>query len=301
MSELNGLKELRALNESNAFSNGLGARIDRAWRLIATGAAFTAFGVCGVLFSVFVFPFAWLWPHRASSQRVVTAIIHVFFRALLALLDTLGVMRLEVSGGEALAARGPAVVVANHPTYLDVVVLLALVPRACCVVKNAHWGNPCFWGIVRAARYISNADPSELVEAGARQLAAGYTIIVFPEGTRSRPGQPLTMQRGAARIALAAGTEVLPVTITCEPRMLGKGEHWYRVPPRPGHWRMVVGEPMHAADYAPAGVPEPLAARRLTRHFVEYFTRSVTAVTPAAAGGGSALVPGGTMYRGVDA
>ena len=62
------------------------ARIGRAWRLIATGAAFSAFGICGVFFSVLVFPFAWLWPHRASSQRVVAAVIHGFFRALVSLL-----------------------------------------------------------------------------------------------------------------------------------------------------------------------------------------------------------------------
>jgi len=66
------------------------ARIDRSWRLAATGAAFMVFGACGVLFSVVVFPFAWLWPHRASSQRVVATVIHWFFRALVALLEALG-------------------------------------------------------------------------------------------------------------------------------------------------------------------------------------------------------------------
>jgi 1-acyl-sn-glycerol-3-phosphate acyltransferase len=96
------------------------------------------FGVCGVLFSVLVFPLAWLWPHRASRQRVVTGVIHWFFRALVAVLRRIGVMELDVSGSDALRTGGPAIVVANHPTYLDVMVLLSLTPRACCVVKNAR-------------------------------------------------------------------------------------------------------------------------------------------------------------------
>src|SRR6185437_10201600 len=113
--------------------------------------------------------------------RAVTTVIHWFFRALVAMLRRVGVMELEVSGSDALRAGDPAIVVANHPTYLDAMVLLSLTPRACCVVKTAHWSNPCFWGIVRAAEYVSNADPADLIEAGVRQLEAGYTMIIFPE------------------------------------------------------------------------------------------------------------------------
>ncbi len=149
----------------------MNARLDYVWRFCATGMAFVVFGICGVLFSVLVFPLAWLWPHRASRQRAVTTVIHWFFRALVAVLQRIGVMELEVSGGQALRAGGPAIVVANHPTYLDVMVLLSLTPRACCVVKNAHWGNPCFWGIVRSAEYVSNADP--VGTRRSRRAAAG--------------------------------------------------------------------------------------------------------------------------------
>ncbi|MDG0026570.1 lysophospholipid acyltransferase family protein [Trinickia sp. Y13] len=246
------------------------ARIDRSWRLVATGAAFMAFGACGVLFSVAVFPFAWLWPHRASSQRVVATVIHWFFRALVALLEALGVMKLEVSGAETLSARGPAIVVANHPTYLDVVLLLALTPRACCVVKNAHWGNPCFWGIVRAARYVSNADPSELIEAGARQLAAGYTMIVFPEGTRSPGGDRLhPFSRGFAHMALRAGVPVRPVLIDCDPPAFAKHMRWYHVPQRPFRMRVAVLEPLALERFTTAADTPPAAAARVLAQGVQ--------------------------------
>jgi len=189
------------------------ARLNYGWRLVATGMSFVVFGVCGLLFSLLVFPLAWLWPHRASRQRVVTTIIHWFFRALVAFLQWVGVMELEVSGAAALRDAGPVVVVANHPTYLDVVVLLALTPSACCVVKNAHWGNPCFWGIVRAAEYVSNADPVALVEAGARQLAAGYTLIIFPEGTRTAVDAPPNYKTGVAQVYVDCGVACLPVAL----------------------------------------------------------------------------------------
>jgi 1-acyl-sn-glycerol-3-phosphate acyltransferase len=253
-------------------------RIGRMWRLVATGAAFVVFGLCGILFSVLLFPVAWLWPHRASSQRVVAAVIHVFFRALVALLEASGVMRLDVSGLAALSARGPAIIVANHPTYLDVMVLLALVPRACCVVKNAHWGNPCFWGIVRAAQYVSNADPSELIEAGARQLAAGYTMIIFPEGTRSPDGDRLhPFSRGFAHMALRAGIPIRPVLIDCDPPAFTKRMRWYHVPSRPFRMRIAALEPLALEGFIAPDTPQAAAARAVAQAVQAHITEHLFA------------------------
>ena len=256
----------------------MAARVGKAWRLIATGAAFTFFGLCGISFSVLVFPFAWLWPHRASSQRVVVAIIHGFFRALVSLLQIIGVMRLDVRGLAALSARGPAIIVANHPTYLDVMVLLALVPRACCVVKNAHWGNPCFWGIVRAAQYVSNDNPSELIEAGARQLAAGYTMIVFPEGTRSPGGDSLhPFSRGFAHMALRAGVPIRPVLIDCDPPAFTKRMRWYHVPSRPFCMRIAALEPLALDGFLAHDTPQAAAARAVAQAVQAHITEHLFA------------------------
>ncbi|NPT55751.1 lysophospholipid acyltransferase family protein [Paraburkholderia elongata] len=250
------------------------ARLDYLWRFCATGMAFVVFGICGVLFSVLVFPFAWLWPHRASRQRAVTTVIHWFFRALVAVLRCIGVMELEVSGAQALRAGGPAIVVANHPTYLDVMVLLSLTPRACCVVKNAHWGNPCFWGIVRSAEYVSNADPSELVEAGARQLAAGYTMIIFPEGTRSpAPNRLHAFSRGFAHMALKVGAPIVPVLMDCDPPAFTKQMRWYDVPARAFRMRVNVLEPLGVEQLADHDASPSLAARSVTSAIEAHITQ----------------------------
>lgn len=253
-------------------------RMERAWRLFATAAALAAFGICGALFSVLAFLFAWLWPHRASSQRVVAGVIHWFFRALLGLLETLGVMKLDVSGAQALRRGGPTIVVANHPTYFDVVALLALTPRACCVVKNAHWSNPCLWGIVRAAQYVSNVDPSVLIEAGARQLAAGYTMIVFPEGTRSPGGSRLhPFSRGFAHMALRAGLPVRPVLIDCDPPAFTKNMRWYDVPPRPFRMRVAVLEPFGLDRFSTPDTPQAAAARAVAQAVQAHITEHLFA------------------------
>ena len=99
--------------------------------------------------------------------------------------------------------------------------------------------------------------------------------MVFPEGTRTQPGEPLDFQRGAAQIALAARVTLRPVTITCDPITLYKGNAWFRVPVAPAHWVITVGEPIPVAPFLAAGEPQPLAARHLTQALAQWFEVSV--------------------------
>ncbi|WP_175748524.1 lysophospholipid acyltransferase family protein [Burkholderia pyrrocinia] len=250
------------------------ARLDFGWRLFATGASLAFFVLCGSVFSLVAITAAALWPHRRSRQRVVTFVIHYFFRLLVALLQRIGVMRLEVSGVSRLVEDGPAIVVANHPTWLDVMVLLSLTPKACCVVKRGHWGNPCFWGIVRAAEYVSNADAVELVESGARQLAAGYTMIIFPEGTRSPGGDRLhAFSRGFAHMALQSRVRILPVLIDCDPPVFTKTLRWYHVPSRAFRMRIDVLDPMNTDGLTDGAVAPSIAARTIAHEVETHITQ----------------------------
>lgn len=252
----------------------MSARLDYGWRLFATALSFTVFGICGLFFSVVAFPLTCLWPHRASRQRAVTTVIHWFFRALVAALQRAGVMELDVAGMQTLRDGKPAIVVANHPTYLDVVVLLSLTPRACCVVKNAHWSNPCLWGIVRAAEYVSNADPTGFVEDCTRQLANGYSMIIFPEGSRSpEPNRLHAFSRGFAHTALEAGVPVLPVLIHCDPPAFARQMRWYHVPDRSFRMTINVLEPIGVEQLVPRETPAALAARSVTRAIEAHITK----------------------------
>jgi 1-acyl-sn-glycerol-3-phosphate acyltransferase len=250
------------------------ARLNYGWRLFATAMSFVVFGICGMLFSVVAYPLVCLWPHASSRQRAVTTVIHYFFRALVAMLQWTGVMELELESVTRLRATGPAIVVANHPTYLDVVVLLALIPSACCVVKIAHWSNPCLWGIVRAAAYVSNADPAGFIADCSRQLAAGNTVIIFPEGSRSpAPNRLHAFSRGFAYIALHADAPIVPVLMNCDPPAFTKDMRWYHVPARPFRISVSVLDPVEVEEIAMQDEPPALAARSVTNAIETHITQ----------------------------
>ena len=104
-------------------------------------------------------------------------------------------------------------------------------------------------------------------------MRSGRNLLIFPEGTRTPAGERLgPLQRGAANIAVRGRLDVTPVVIRCEPRTLGKGEKWYRVPPRRFHLWMDVLPDLPVSPFLEDGVTEPLAARRLTAALEDIFT-----------------------------
>lgn len=180
-------------------------------------------------------------------------------------------MRLEVFGREHLLNQSGVLILANHPTLLDVVALIALIPNASCVVKQALWRNFFLGGVVRAADYLSNAQSDLLIDACVADIQTGRPLVIFPEGTRSVDGMPLRFQRGAAYVALKGECLVQPVLIQCDPVTLGKGVPWYRIPPRRFRLRLVVLPALDVMDWVDHEVPTTLRARRLTAALETFF------------------------------
>ena len=251
--------------------------INYYWRVIATGCCFAAFGLGGLVLSSVVFPVLCFLPGGAREQDVqrVRSTICKSFGAFLRLMETMGIMHLEVVGADTLRRARNVLVLANHPTLIDVVALVSLMPQASCVVKQALWKNPMLGGVVRAAGYISNSDSDSLIDDCSNDLKSGHPLLIFPEGTRSRPGEPLHFLRGAAYIALRSGLPILPVLIDCSPSTLTKRERWYHIPHRPFRLRIRVMEPCDIRQWVGANEAPAIAARRLTQALETHFTQEL--------------------------
>jgi 1-acyl-sn-glycerol-3-phosphate acyltransferase len=245
--------------------------INHAWRVFATGFVFVLFGLGALFISLTMFPALRLSTLRAdvARRRIQRAMQHTF-HVYIEIMRLLGIMTYEIHGVSKLREQG-RLIVANHPTLIDVVLLVSLMPEVDCIVKRGLWRNPFLrWPVIWAS-YIPNSEGEELIEGCAAKVRSGHSLLVFPEGTRTVPGRPMRMQRGAAHIALAADVEVLPVTVTCEPATLFKGNPWYRVPARRFHMKVVVGEPVAAATFRQEGELPARAARRLTQWLLAYY------------------------------
>ena len=250
-------------------------RLFYIWRLIATGWSFTFFSLGGLFLVLFVFPYLNLRNRFTEDGKTrhhrAQAAIHHTFRFFIWQMRMLGIMKLTVTGIERLSTNKPKLILANHPTLIDVVLLISIIKYTNCVVKRALFRDPFLAGVVKAAGYINNDGTEAIVEDCVAALQAGDNLIIFPEGTRSVPGEDMKFQRGAAHIAARSGVEVIPVVITCDPPTLTKAHKWYHIPDRPFHLRAEVGEPLDIQGIISADEPPTVISRKLSRFFNYYF------------------------------
>ena len=215
--------------------------VDLALRFFGTSLLWFFFGSIGLVLSIFVFPILYLFVRQPKTRQVVARkLIAGTFGAFMWGGCRMGVFSFHVTGMENRAAEGGQLILANHPTLIDVVLLLSVLPQVDCVVKDAVIRNPFMRASVTTANYISNDEPADLLASCVERLKAGASLLLFPEGTRSKSGRPLQFMLGAAEVAVRARAQILPIIIDCKPRFLTKRDPWYSIPRSRPHFKVTI-------------------------------------------------------------
>ncbi|WP_448761132.1 lysophospholipid acyltransferase family protein [Acinetobacter tandoii] len=250
------------------------------WRVGATGLSFASFGLGGVAIGALIAPMVKLSSQDLDirTQRTQKVIKHSF-KGFTEMMVKLGIMTYEVEGLEKLQQSQQELVIANHPTLIDVVVLIGLMERANCVVKQTLWSNPFTKGPVQNAGYILNAGSEQFIQDCVSKLQQDHaaSLLIFPEGTRTAKGEQLNdFQRGAANIALRAGVPIRPVLITCTPSTLTKNEKWYHIPDRPFHIQVKVLDAIRVEDVLDDVTVNPKNVRQLNQQLQWFFNQELS-------------------------
>jgi 1-acyl-sn-glycerol-3-phosphate acyltransferase len=247
--------------------------IGHYWRVFATGVGFLVFGTGGIGLRLLVFPALNLFIRERPSRIVLARhVIRVAFRGFIDLMRLLGVLRYDIRGLERLQ-RGGLLILANHPTLIDTVFLMAFVKNADCIVNSRLWHNPFTRGPVRAAGYSSNEGGVDLIENCIASLRSGNNLIIFPEGTRTPKHGGLHFKRGAANIAVRGRYKVTPVVIHCTPPALSKGDKWWSGAARWVQFSLEIQEDIDVRPFIAETGNEVLSARHLTTYLQDYFTK----------------------------
>jgi 1-acyl-sn-glycerol-3-phosphate acyltransferase len=244
------------------------------WRAAVGALSYAFFGVGALIVGLIVLPLVKIVPASHDRKRERTrAAMRIGLRAFVGFMSGLGGMTYEFRGVERLGRPGQ-IIVANHPTLIDVVYLLAFTPSAGCVVKQGLWENPLTRWAVTLAEYITNDPTAAMIQEAAGALESGQTLVMFPEGTRTRPDVPMVFRRGAANVAVRAARVLTPVYIRSDTKMLHKGWPWYRVPLRRPHMSFTVGQDIDLAPFRTGKLP--LASRALNEKLQALFESNLS-------------------------
>lgn len=237
------------------------------WRLVMTAVCFTLFSVGALFLSLWFHLLLLIQRDKDRRRELARGTVARSFRCFLRFCSLVGVYDYRIIGAELLQQDRGCLIVANHPSLIDYVMIASVMPQTDCLVKAGLRENLFFRGVVRAADYLVNSESGTLLPDSQRRLARGDTILIFPEGTRTRYGEALKLQRGAANIAVRAGCDLRVVHVSCTQRMLDKQSRWYHIPPVKPVFTVRVQARIDSRDFSEANEEaQPLAARRLTRH-----------------------------------
>jgi fatty-acyl-CoA synthase len=209
----------------------------------AQGAARIARGLYAAYLGLLIAAIAaaiWIPVVLVPSRRLARLLSRVGARALL----TLAGCRLTREGGEALAGRHPVLLASNHASYVDVLVLLALVPRDFVFAAKAEVAGWPFLGtLVRRAGHLTveRFDVSQsVVDAGklAPALEQGESVLLFPEGTFTAAAGLRPFRLGTFKAAVETGVPVVPLALRGTRAILRAGQ----MVPRPGPVHLWIGE-----------------------------------------------------------
>ena len=175
--------------------------------------AMLSFGIGAIILAILVFPFIRLFTlHKSDFGIIARAYVSHTFRVFLKNLEICKTSILKVEDRQAFRDIHSKVIIANHPSLLDFVYIMSLVPNSTCIVRGSLTRTP-LRGVIKQAYITNNTDFNEVLVECKKLTDKGCNVIVFPEGTRSpRVGQN-NYKKGAARIALYCGCDVQPLFI----------------------------------------------------------------------------------------
>lgn len=162
-------------------------------------------------------------------------------------------VRVRVKNGERLSRERSFVVVANHESFCDVLVLLAHLPlQVRFLAKRSVFRVPILGWSIAAAGFIpvdreERSRSAAAVQAALRRLEGGRSVVVFPEETRTATGELLPFKKGAAHLALTSGLPILPLGIAGTFRVLPRGTFLIT----PGPVVLAVGNPIETGGRSP--------------------------------------------------
>jgi 1-acyl-sn-glycerol-3-phosphate acyltransferase len=160
-------------------------------------------------------------------------------------------VKISVKGWSNIDPSAPYIYMPNHQSNFDIPVLLGhLAVQFRWLAKVELFKIPIFGRAMRKAGYISidrNNRESAIksLNVAANQIKSGVSVLIFPEGTRSRDGKIRPFKKGGFVMAIESGVPIVPVVITGTRSIMTKGK--FRV--NAGHVRMVIHKPIDTSAY----------------------------------------------------
>lgn len=221
----------------------------KLWRAFLIVSSFIFFGIGAGIISFFIFPYIKFTKSGLEKKMAYADLIHRVWDWFTNILQKIGLIKINIINGERLHNLSGKIIVASHPSFIDIVILIGLIPKSTCFAKKETLKNPLFRNIVKSIYIINDMDLDELKIETDRFLKEGFNIIIFPSGTRTKSGEDFKMHKGPAAIAIHSNVDIIPVKIVPDYPFLQKGQPIYDVGDKPINYNIEVKASIRPSEY----------------------------------------------------
>ena len=209
-----------------------------------------------------LFPLLSLKYKGKERRKKFARIIKISWKFFISVMENSKEIKVHIDGN--LSDIKGKVVVASHPSFIDIILLIGNMPASLCLAKKDLLKNPVMRNIVKSLYIINDVEPEEFKKSAVEALNDGYNIIIFPTGTRTLPGEDVKIHKGAAQIAIAAGVDIVPVRIETDFPFLIKNHFPLDAGVKTVNYKLTVQPEIKLSDFDPS-----LTEIKLRNHICE--------------------------------
>lgn len=174
---------------------------------------------------VVITPLAWVYLHVGGKLLHLHLLIYHALRFVMIRHGIPGTT-FTTKVAEGVGFDKPRVIICNHQSHLDLACQLVFTPKMVFLTNDWVWNNPFYGFLIRHAEYYPVHDGIDALMPRLRSLVErGYSIAVYPEGTRSSDCRIGRFHQGAFHIAQELGVDILPMYLYGPGRILPKKSH----------------------------------------------------------------------------
>lgn len=189
------------------------------------------FAIGALIVGGIIFPICSLLLKKEKRRKIFANIIHKTWAFFIWIMESTKIVHVEISGD--IKNIKNSIIVASHPSLIDIVFLIGLIPNSLCLAKKELLKNPLMRNIVKNLYIINDIDPEVFKKSAKEVLEQGYNIIIFPTGTRTLADEQIKIHKGAALIAIDNNKDIIPIKIQTDFPFLAKHKSPLNTPNKP--------------------------------------------------------------------
>ena len=212
---------------------------------------FCFFGIGALFIRYLIFPF-----QKTKSDNYDT--LQKSWQFFIKLLQNTKLISLKINGFEKIKNIKNSIIVSTHPSFVDIVILMSIIPRSTCFVAHKLIKNPFFKGMVELLFVLDSNNIDEWLNNSCKKLDEGLNLIIFPMGTRHFGDEKPKIKRGAALIARKSKKNIAALDIKTNAKFL------------------YVNQPIYDAGYKPIEYTIDYLGEINTEEFIKKYDDEVT-------------------------